>query len=539
MTPDLFLKSLQIRNVATFDNQTIDFSPRFNAIVGETGSGKSLILDSLQLVFGGRADKRIVRKGCDYAMVEAIFHAGSNEIKKWLLEAGHPVEGDEIVVKRLVYPNGPSKAWLNFQSCPVSLLGQFSRRYIDLVGQFENQKLLSPTYLIRLLDQFAGHDDKVRAFSTNYNKWRDTLEALTSAQEQLAGLIQQEDYVRFQLSEIEELDPSLEDEKLLMQKKSATLNQEKNQKILARSLARISGEDDASILNQLNLLIKDLDQFPLIESSIIDGLRNAQSLLSEADYALGSIELDTVTEEELEAVMERLDKYQRLKRKFGGDLESVMSAYEKLKNSATDLEGLQKKIASFEKDSTLQERALKVEAQKLHTKRTHAAKELSTNLSKAVRELNMRGATIDLRLETTDLNAHGVSHLNFCAETNAGEGFHSVSEIASGGELSRILLALRQVLSSKDSISVFLFDEIDAGVGGETALKIGRSLAGVSQHSQVIAITHLPQIAVHAQHLVHVSKETVGEDSLRTLSKVEAIASDKHRSFIESMTPLN
>lgn len=539
MTPDLFLKSLQIRNVATFENQTIDFSPRFNAIVGETGSGKSLILDSLQLVFGSRADKKIVRKGSEYAMVEAIFHAGSNEIKSWLLEAGHPVEGDEIVVKRLVYPNGPSKAWLNFQACPVSLLGQFSRRYIDLVGQFENQKLLSPTYLIRLLDQFAGHQDKVKAFTSNFNQWRETLESLASAQEQLAGLIQQEDYVRFQLSEIEELDPSVEDERQLLQKKSATLNQEKNQKILARSLARLSGEDDGTILNQLNLLIKDLDQFPLIDDAVLDGLRNAQSLLSEADYALGSIELDAVTEEELETVMERLDKYQRLKRKFGGDLEQVMQAYEKLKNSAMDLEGLQKQIATFEKEANGQERNLKVDAQKLHTKRIQAAKELSSKLSKAVRELNMRGATIDLQIEASSLNSNGVSHLNFCAETNAGEGFHSVSEIASGGELSRILLALRQVLSSNDSISVFLFDEIDAGVGGETALKIGRSLAGVSLHSQVIAITHLPQIAVHAQHLVHVSKETVGEDRLRTLSKVEAIASDKHRSFIESMTPLN
>src|SRR5690606_34199232 len=204
---------LQIRNVATFDNQTIEFSPQFNAIVGETGSGKSLILDSLQLVFGGRADKRIVRKGCEYAMVEAIFHAGSKEIENWLLESGHPIENNEIVVKRLVYPNGPSKAWLNFQSCPVNLLGHFSRRYIDLVGQFENQKLLSPNYLMRLLDQFAGHSDSVIGFQTNFQQWRRTLESLTQTKERLAQLIQQEDFIRFQISEIEELNPSIEDEK--------------------------------------------------------------------------------------------------------------------------------------------------------------------------------------------------------------------------------------------------------------------------------------------------------------------------------------
>ncbi len=540
MSPELFLKSLQIRNVATFDNQTIEFSPHFNAIVGETGSGKSLILDSLQLIFGGRADKKIVRKGSEYAMVEAVFHAGSPEICTWLNEQGHPLEGDEIVVKRLVYPTGPSKAWLNFQSCPVNLLGQFSRRYIDLVGQFENQKLLSASYLLRLLDQFSGHLPEVYAFQESFQEWAKMLGRLETSKEQLSQLIQQEDYIRFQIKEIEELDPSFEDEKLLVQKKSATLNQERHQKILLRSQARLSGEDDSSILNQLSALIKDLDQFPLIESQALENLRSAHAQLSEVDYALGSIDLESLSEEELEGVMERLDKYQQLKRKFGGDLQHVMDAYEKLKHSQNDLDGLQNAISKLEAQSAQTQRELRVHAHELHVTRSEMAKKLSKELTKAVHLLNMKGATIHINLqEQAALTSSGLSRLSFEAETNAGEGFHEVQEIASGGELSRILLALRQVLSSKDSISVFLFDEIDAGVGGETALKIGKSLAKVSQHSQVIAITHLPQIAVHAQHLVHVSKETIEVDQTRTHSKVEMVAPSEHRRFIEAMTPLN
>lgn len=540
MSPELFLKSLQIRNIATFDNQTIEFSHKFNAIVGETGSGKSLILDSLQLVFGGRADKKIVRKGSEYAMVEAIFQTGSSEINQWLIDQGHPIENDEIVVKRLIYPNGPSKAWLNFQSCPINLLQSFSRRYIDLVGQFENQKLLSSTYLLRLLDQFAKHESKVDRFQNDYHEWQASLQKLAIFKDELASLIQQEDYMRFQLKEIEELDPSLDDEKMLLLKKNASLNQEKHQKILARSQARLSGEDDYSIINQLNLLVKDLENFPLIEATTFEALKSAQAQLSDVDYALGSIDLDSVAEEELDTIIERLDKYQRLKRKFGGDLEGVLSAYEKLKHSKNDLDSLQNTIKDLEKAANKQVTSLNTQANHLHDKRIEMAKALSKELTQEVQLLNMKGATIKLELNKGEaLTLSGLSLLDFLAETNPGEGFYRVQEVASGGELSRILLGLRQVLSSKDSISVFLFDEIDAGVGGETALKIGKSLAKVSHHSQVIAITHLPQIAIHADHLVHVSKETIENDGKRTQSTVKAIAPSEHRRFIEAMTPLN
>lgn len=539
MTPDLYLKSLQIRNIATFDNQTIEFSPNFNAIVGETGSGKSLILDSLQLIFGSRADKKIVRKDCEYAMVEAIFHAGSGEIAKWLEGIGHPIESDEIVVKRIVYPNGPSKAWLNYQSCAVSMLGQFSRRYIDLVGQFENQKLLSSSYLLRLLDQFANQQGNIQLFTQDYQQWNLALKELANTKDGLLELLQQEDYIRFQIAEFEELSPSIEDEQELLQKKSLALNQEKHQKILSRSQARLSGDEGGSILNELTQLIKDLENFPLVDKNLLDGLSSAQSLLSEVDYALGSIDLDSLAEDELESVMDRLDKYQKLKRKFGGDLEKALESYSKLKTSKNNLDDLQKKISELEKDCTKKQGQLQAKAKVLHAKRVTTAGELSQSLTHAVHALNMSGATLKIDIVECELNSMGMSNLLFNAETNAGEGFFPVAQIASGGELSRILLALRQVLSSKDSISVFLFDEIDAGVGGETALKIGRSLEKVSKHSQVIAITHLPQIAVHAQHLVHVSKETIGRDKLRTHSRVEAIAAKDQRKFVESMAPLH
>ncbi len=539
MIPDLYLKSLQIRNIATFENQTIEFKPGFNAIIGETGSGKSLILDSLQLIFGARADKKIIRKNSDFAMVEAVFHADSVEVKKWLLDLGHPCEGDEIVVKRIVYSSSPSKSWLNFQSCPLNLLTSFSRRYIDLVGQFENQKLLSPNYLLKLLDQFAGITTSVTSFSDKFAELSSKKKALLELEQTLEKSLQQEDFIQFQLKEIEELDPSVEDEKELITKKSSTLNQEKNQKLVSINQDRLSGDRNISIMNQISIMIKDFEGSNILTDDLLDNLKSAHSLLSEVDYKLGSIDFDPVSEDELSDILERLDKYQKLKRKFGGNVEGIISTYEDLKGKNTSFKSLQKDIAKMQSDIKVLVDELTKTATQLHKKRELAASKLSDQLTTSVSTLNMKGASLILSTIKSNLNSKGITDLSFRAQTNIGEGFFNVQDIASGGELSRILLALRQVLSSQDSISVFLFDEVDAGVGGETALRIGKSLSNVSKHSQVVAITHLPQIAINAENLVHVSKETVGKGNQRTLSRVDVIAAKDHSSFISSMTPLN
>lgn len=536
MMPDLYLKSLHIRNIATFENQVINFTPGFNAIIGETGSGKSLILDSLQLIFGARADKKIIRKNSDFGMVEAVFHADSKDVKSWLMELGHPSESNEIVVKRIIYPGTPSKSWLNYQSCSLNLLTMFARRYIDLVGQFENQKLLNPSYLLKLLDQFAGHSDDVSEFTQMYDLFTKKNTELNALQDELKQNLQQEDFVRFQLKEIEELDPSIEDEKELIQKKSSSLNLEKNQKVISLNQNRLSGDGDYSILSQLSLMMKDLEGSGLLSSEHLDHLAHSHSLLSEVDYALGSMDFEPISEEELGEILDRLDRYQKLKRKFGGSVEDIIKTYTELENKSIGFDSIQKSISTLESDISKISKTLNIKAQSLHEKRLKASKKLSELLTESVSSLNMMGATLILSVTKADLTSRGFSQLNFKAQTNVGEGFFDVQAIASGGELSRILLGLRQVLSSQDSISVFLFDEVDAGVGGETALKIGRSLLKVSQHSQVVAITHLPQIAVNAENLVHVRKETADK---RTLSIADVIAAKEHKSFIQSMTPLN
>lgn len=538
----LSLKSLRLQNFATFENQEVIFSDDFNAIIGETGSGKSLILDALQLILGVRSDKRFVRKNAEFASVEATFSGADDNLRTFFNEIGYPFEGDEIVIKRLIYANEGSKSYLNFQACPLHFLGTFAKRFIDLVGQFENQKLLSEEYQLVLLDNYCKHEKDIELYQAQYkkiNSLQNEIKKQELGEEQKA---QRLDYLKFQIDEIGKLNPSEDDEKELIEKKTRILGWENRKRQIGEMLSLISEGDNLNALSAvsrtLHLCEKDRS---LLKHETVEKLVQAKHFLEEASYELSRLlDQGEGDAEDLEEILDRLDLYQRLKKKFGGEISQVLQIledyqkeYEGLKNSEENI----KKLKSDLQKLSVEARTL---ALKIHDKRVKKAQELSKLLSTAVQELRMKGATLDLRLSLVDdLSMNGLSKIEFMAETNPGDGFFKVKDIASGGELSRILLALRQILSSHDSISIFLFDEIDTGIGGETALKIGEALKKVSTNSQVIAITHLPQIASYADKLLHVDKKTLQEkEGPRTISFVEEIKEDKRKDYIKAMSPI-
>ncbi len=526
MEANFYLKNLIIQNFATFKNQSIRFKPGFNAIIGETGSGKSLVLDALQLILGGRADKKVVRRETDYSLIEAAFYCDDEKVKTFLEAEGFPIEGQEIIIKRLIYKNGTTKNYINHLSCTVTFLSSFARKFIDLVGQFENQKLLSESYQLHLLDHFAQQLDKVTDY---HNK----LKELKHYKKEQAELVhskslreQRLDYLNFQLQEIEKLNASSQDEEDLLKKKNIMVNLEKTQKLCFQVKESFEGgEGNAGILGQMkflnHLFAKNTDIF----GDKID-------LLAEIDDKLHLLqdEIDRKLNREvdpgdLETVLDRLDSYQKLKKKFGGSVESILQTQVDFLKEKNQLEALDINLDELENKIAGYQQQLESLARSLHGKRIQFAKKLGDELSKRVRTLKMNGATIKLELEKLDeLTETGMSRAFFIAETNPGEGFFKIKDIASGGELSRILLSLRQILSSHDSISIFLFDEIDTGIGGETATCIGKALAEVALNGQVIAITHLPQIAQFAEALIIVNKDIQAKDKeSRTESTVKEI----------------
>ena len=523
----LFLKQLAITNLVTFKNEIITFHPGFNAIVGETGSGKSIILEALQLVLGARAEKKMIRKSAEYAMIEATFAAHGPEIKIFCEELGIAFDEEELIIKRIIYNNEKSKSYINYQTVPLQTIFQFSRRYIDLVGQFENQKLLSSDYQLTLLDLYSKNQTTLINYQAKY-------QALVSIKKVIEELVQKkqeigrrEDYLHYQITQIELLSPSIEEEVQLLARKKSIIEFHEQEKIIGH-LQKIFSQEQDSIIYLLKKGIKLIDQLSVpSRQKFQDKSHVALNALEEISFQIDSFTHDHEdAQQELEAILDKLDRYQTLKRKLGGQTSDIIKMKADFQQELDLFEEIGNQLQLQQKQAQDLTQQLHLLAEQLHLQRQEAAIDLSKKLTQAVRKFKMDGATISFALEkNTQLNAKGISKLIFYAETNPGEGTYEVKSIASGGELSRILLALRRAVTHGDSISVFLFDEIDTGMGGETALAIGKALQEVAQNSQVIAITHLPQMMKFADQLLKVDKEQIpdGSGQLRTISKVQGI----------------
>lgn len=541
MQTSFFIKSLLIQNFATFKNQSISFRPGLNVIVGETGSGKSLVLEALQFILGARADKKIIRRETDFCLLEACFHCTDQKIQHFFQAEGFPIEGNDVVIKRIISSNGNSKVYVNHSQANLALLSNFAKSYIDLVGQFENQKLLSPGYQLSILDHYGSLDPLVDRYQGIYLRYRDLVAEKEALEKSRSERDQRLDYLNFQIAEIERVSPGKEEEEILLMKKEKILNLEKSQKLQGLFQQILEGDDSQglrSLLNQFStLLTRNKENWPqLIEKQML-AVDLIEEIIDEVNRTLDS----EVDPEELTSVMEKIDDYQKLKRKFGGSIEHVLNSLQEFSQEKNLLESQEITLGESEKKLSLLEAELRSVGKLLHEKRVSCAKKLEADLTKKIRDLRMKGATLRIRLEESkEFTPRGSSRISFEAETNLGEGYHPVKEIASGGELSRILLSLRQVLKTNDSIGIFLFDEIDTGIGGETSLAVGRALKSVATDGQVIAITHLPQIAQFADVLIVVDKETqVQEDRARTESLIREIHGAKIKKEVRSMVQLH
>jgi DNA repair protein RecN (Recombination protein N) len=522
MSHDLFLNTLNLKNFATFDDQTIDFSSGFNIIAGETGSGKSLILDALCILSGARADKNLIRKDNDHLVIEAVFSTNNQDLHEYFEKIGYPIVENEIIVKRIIYTNGKNKNYLNFCLCRLGEIIDFSKRFIDLVGQFENQKLLSPKYQLVLLDKFGGLNNLTNDFKIEFNHYVLLLEKLNSKVLEFEDYKKNIEYIDYQINELESLNPSEDDEQKLLNIKNHLLNSEKRERLIS-DLNFLSNSDEGiqSLFSKFSKLLRSNSN--VLSSNLSDTFDEIQGLFSDLMHELNNNNLDLNFDDDINFVINRLDGYQKIKSKFKCSTHDLIQKLSDLKNYREKFNFSENLIFDLERQIETCLKNLKIKADHLHLKRLDASLKLSKILTNEIQSLNMLGATINFNvIKNNNLSIAGFDEINIEIETNKGEGFYYLKKIASGGELSRILLALRKVLSSNDTISIFLFDEIDAGIGGETGNKIGQSLDEVSKFSQVIAISHLPQVAQYAQKIIHVTKE-YNPNSSRTISKATEI----------------
>ena len=542
------LKSLYLQNFATFSNQTIHFEHGLNIIMGETGSGKSLILDALLLILGGKADRKFIRAQTSSATVESIFEIEAGKdfelVKTYFDELGLPCEDNEISIKRIIYQNEKAKIFLNGQVCGLGILQKFSKDFVDVVGQFENQKLLQPEYQLQIIDYFLPNRNILNSYLTSYQDYISQKSQLAEFEQKQQMKQERESFLRYLVDEYDRVAPSEADEENFLKLKTERSQWEEKSLFLNSFKELVSSETPGSnpLLDQLkqlkSLLMKGKKFYQ--ESDITNILDNLYLLENQLDE-LVSRPHEEINEESFQLALDKLDQFQKLKKKFGVTMKELPVKACEYKEELEALNDLEEQISKLKMRMDKTFKNLWDLGTELSLQRKLIAKDLSKKLSHAVESLNMQGAILRFVFtQKTSPSLQGIDDIKLMAKLNKGEGEHELIEIASGGELSRILLALRQISSQNQSVSIFLFDEIDTGIGGKTALLIGKSLKDVSKNSQVLAITHLPQVAAQAAHMIKVSKIVKKVDSIeRTFSNADIVAHTQFRKEIELMAPIS
>ncbi len=553
MAQVLVLAQLTVRNVVLIERLVLELAAGFNVVTGETGAGKSMVVDALSLALGGRARPDLVRAGAAEAEVEALFElsgaqAGTEvaasargaRVAARLESAGIPVER-ELVVRRVVQAEGRSRAYVNGRLCTAAQLAEVAADLCDIASQHESVSLADPATHVEYLDAFGSLDADRTRLAERVDALAEVTRELDEATAQERGRAEREDFLRWQLREIEELDPRDGEETELEHERGRLRHAEKLQAATRHAVERLY-EGEAAICDELARIGAELDQAAGIDGSLAPVARSIQSAraeLSEAARALSRYaEGVEASPERLAEIEERSFRLQKLLRKHGPSTADLLAHRAAIARELSSLSSAAERIAELEGERARRVAEAATAARALSRKRRDAAERLADAIGRELSQLGMGRARVVvevspasaagdvLQVDGARLTRAGIDRVEFLIAPNRGEEPRPLRKIASGGELSRALLALKRVLSDQGPVGTFVFDEVDAGVGGAIAEVIGRSIAEISRHRQVICITHLPQIAALADaHFVVDKHEAKGRTStsVRRLAGAERV----------------
>ncbi len=528
------LRELNIKNVAVIDELTVPFVSGLNVLTGETGAGKSILIDALQLVLGARSSEDLLRTGADEAVVEAAFDVPDDDAVREVLEAEDiRVEpGEFLILRRHVFRDGKSKAYVGGRLTPAATLRTLGEFLVDIHGQHPGQPLLDPRRHREIVDAYAGTTGEVDAYREQFGRWqalRREREALVAAERERE---RRTELLEFQRRELDgaQLDPGEED--ALATERGVLANHERLFSTVEQAYVELEDSDGAALarLGALTTRVRDAASIDTRLRDVLEGLETAMVHLGEAARGLrdyrGRIEFDP---RRLEVIEARLHEIGRLKRKYGGGVAELLAQLAAVRR---DLEALEHSAARLEET----ERTLHTvggdlvrRSGTLSAARTRAAQSLQQAVLAELVELGMAKATFEVRVATdpagdASLGPYGKDIVEFLISPNPGEGVKALHKIASGGELSRVMLAIRAVLAAADRTPTVIFDEIDAGIGGSMGDVVGRKLTAAAKRHQVLCVTHLPQIACYGdQHLLVQKRSTTD----RTETTVGPLAGDE------------
>jgi DNA repair protein RecN (Recombination protein N) len=530
------LVSLRIRNLALIDDLTWELGPGFNTLTGETGAGKSILIDALNLLLGERADKTLIRSGAESCTVEAELElkeaALLKELNAQLEESGaEPCEGHALLLKRTVATSGTNRQFINGSPVPLQALKTLGDRLVDVHGPHDHQSLLANDKQAELLDAYGKLDALRGACASAHRELREVaqeraaLEMSESEREQRLSLLQH------QVGEIQgaKLKPG-EDVQLDNDYRAASHAQ--NIVEQAHIITALLSESDASVMTQLAQVERALNAWQRMDGSITEVEELNRQAIVQLTEMLDAVQTRAervdLNPEQLRQLEERLNLVQSLKRKYGGSIESVVAFGEKAAAQLAALEDRGEFLAKLAQREKAARQALGDAAAKLTTARRKAAKPLAEKIAQELRGLGFKKSSFAIEITpAAQAGATGADHVEFIFAPNPGEAARPLRAIASSGEMARVMLAVKTTLAEVDEVPILIFDEVDANVGGETAGQVGRKLRSLGRSHQVLCITHLPQVAAQGASHFAVEKKTRQGRTLTELTRLEGAAREQ------------
>ncbi len=513
------LKSLSVRNVVLIDKLDLDFSEGLSVFSGETGAGKSILLDSLGLVLGKRGETGLIRHGTDKLTVSAVFEINDKDNPFYKICAQNDIEvEDEIIVKRSLSTDGKSKIFLNDQPITQRLLKELGSYLVEIHGQFDNQGLLNPVNHLSVLDSFGGYEQELNCVSESYKKYKKLQKELIAAQDDYAKSVSDEQNLIHWIDELEKLNVKVGEAEELSKKRVEAMNAEKIIENLNVAYSCLQGKDIASMLQKAQSALSRANHLTENKFSDIEEMLN--TTLIEFNETVNLIEQKsseiTHNSDEAEAIEERLFALKSLARKHSCDIDDLPSILDDFRAKVNLINKGQEHILRLNKELCLAKQDYINKADIVRSLRRKAAQNLDSAVKSELPYLKMEKANFVTAIDNlpeSSWSEKGMDDVSFKISTNANTDYGDLSKIASGGELSRFMLALKVNLAKKSSVETLIFDEIDAGIGGATAQAVGERLKKLSDMVQVLVVTHSPQVASFSKTHFMVSKSTKNDET--------------------------
>lgn len=528
------LENLHIKNVALIEECQVSFGAGLNILTGETGAGKSMLIDSLQFALGGRTGKDFLRRGQKMASVAALFSVADTTFSQKLIDLGiEPEEDHMVLIHRTYSDSGKSVCRINGNMVSVSALREISSDLIDFYGQHEHQSLLNPSKHIQILDRFCGEkfEQALQAYQEAYAVSREVEKQLQALFGDDGERERKIDLLSFQKEEIEMASLKIGEEEELQESKKRLGNMERLMRVCAESVEILyeGSELTPSVCDAFGNALVKLREGAELDSELELYYTKMEEIYAELEDCARDVRKYTQQlenePEELESIEERLELIYKLKRKYGKSVQDVLTYYAEISEELEFLSDSEDKIAKLHTKKEQAQTKMLEFASILTKERKQTAERISQGITQALHDMEMQQAKFEVSIVAKDdFSANGLDKVEFLISPNRGEDMKPLSKIASGGEMSRVMLALKAVLVDGDEIETFVFDEIDTGVSGKTAGRVGEKMHVIGKTRQILCITHLPQIAAMADSHYLIEKETIEE---KTFTKVMELDEEK------------